>query len=121
MIFEGALDPLALAYIPYAHTYSRIPCINVTITISSQDPDVSIRRRAMELSFALVNGQNIRSMMKELLAFLERAEPEFKATCSSAMLHHAERHAPTNKWHLDTLFKVFLKVSGAEGWRSTGL
>ncbi|XP_047988911.1 AP-1 complex subunit gamma-1 isoform X1 [Leguminivora glycinivorella] len=81
-----------------------------TILECLKDPDISIRRRAMELSFALVNQQNIRSMMKELLVFLERSEPEFKAHCSSAMLLAAERYAPTNKWHLDTLFKVFLKA-----------
>ncbi|XP_052755150.1 AP-1 complex subunit gamma-1 isoform X3 [Galleria mellonella] len=81
-----------------------------TILECLKDPDVSIRRRAMELSFALVNGQNIRSMMKELLTFLERSDPEFKAHCSSAMVLAAERYAPSNKWHLDTLFRVFLKA-----------
>ncbi|KAJ0180313.1 hypothetical protein K1T71_003717 [Dendrolimus kikuchii] len=81
-----------------------------TILECLKDPDVSIRRRAMELSFALVNGQNIRSMMKELLLFLERSDAEFKAHCSSAMVLAAERYAPSNKWHLDTLFRVFLKA-----------
>ncbi|KAF5307950.1 hypothetical protein FQR65_LT06517 [Abscondita terminalis] len=54
-----------------------------TILECLKDPDVSIRRRAMELSFALVNSQNIRTMMKELLTFLEKSEAEFKAPCSS--------------------------------------
>ncbi|KAH9629398.1 hypothetical protein HF086_013312 [Spodoptera exigua] len=80
-------------------------------TLLRTDPDVSIRRRAMELSFALINGQNIRSMMKELLTFLERSDAEFKAHCSSAMVLAAERYAPSNKWHLDTLFRVLLKVA----------
>lgn len=81
-----------------------------TILECLKDPDVSIRRRAMELSFALVNGQNIRSMMKELLTFLERSDAEFKAHCSSAMVLAAERYAPNLKWHLDTLFRVLLKA-----------
>ncbi|XP_041977726.1 AP-1 complex subunit gamma-1 isoform X3 [Aricia agestis] len=81
-----------------------------TILECLKDPDVSIRRRAMELSFALINGQNIRSMMKELLAFLERSDAEFKAHCSSAMVLAAERYAPSSKWHLDTLFQVLLKA-----------
>ncbi|XP_075969201.1 adaptor protein complex 1, gamma subunit isoform X1 [Anticarsia gemmatalis] len=81
-----------------------------TILECLKDPDVSIRRRAMELSFALINGQNIRSMMKELLSFLERSDAEFKAHCSSAMVLAAERYAPNNKWHLDTLFRVLLKA-----------
>ncbi|XP_032671368.1 AP-1 complex subunit gamma-1 isoform X4 [Odontomachus brunneus] len=79
-----------------------------TILECLKDPDVSIRRRAMELSFALVNFSNIRNMMKELLLFLERADPEFKAQCSSNIVMSAERFAPNKRWHLETLFKVLV-------------
>ncbi|XP_012277863.1 AP-1 complex subunit gamma-1 isoform X6 [Orussus abietinus] len=79
-----------------------------TILECLKDPDVSIRRRAMELSFALVNTSNIRTMMKELLLFLERADPEFKAQCSSNIVMSAERFAPNKRWHLETLFKVLV-------------
>ncbi|KAI4460932.1 adaptin alpha/gamma/epsilon [Holotrichia oblita] len=56
-----------------------------TILECLKDPDVSIRRRAMELSFALVNSQNIRTMMKEMLTFLEKSDAEFKAQCSASI------------------------------------
>ncbi|KAK0174466.1 hypothetical protein PV327_010233 [Microctonus hyperodae] len=79
-----------------------------TILECLKDPDVSIRRRAMELSFALVNTNNIKNMMKELLLFLERADPEFKAQCSSNIVMSAERYAPNKRWHLETLFKVLV-------------
>lgn len=79
-----------------------------TILECLKDPDVSIRRRAMELSFALVNSLNIRTMMKELLTFLEKSEPEFKASCSSSIVLAAERFAPNKRWHLDTLLKVLV-------------
>lgn len=82
-----------------------------TILECLKDPDVSIRRRAMELSFALVNSQNIRTMMKELLTFLEKADSDFKAPCSSNIVLSAERYAPNKKWHLDTLLKVLVAVS----------
>lgn len=79
-----------------------------TILECLKDPDVTIRKRAMELSFALVNAQNIRAMAKELLIFLEKADPEFKAQCSSSMVLSAERHAPTIRWHLDTLLSILI-------------
>ncbi|CAH1101285.1 unnamed protein product [Psylliodes chrysocephalus] len=79
-----------------------------TILECLKDPDVSIRRRAMELSFALVNSQNIRTMMKELLAFLEKTDAEFKAQCSSSIVLSAERYSPNKRWHLDTLLKVLV-------------
>ncbi|XP_063973529.1 AP-1 complex subunit gamma-1 isoform X3 [Diachasmimorpha longicaudata] len=79
-----------------------------TILECLKDPDVSIRRRAMELSFALVNSNNIRNMIKELLLFLEKADPEFKAQCSSNIVMSAERYSPNKRWHLETLFKVLV-------------
>ncbi|XP_064120986.1 AP-1 complex subunit gamma-1-like isoform X6 [Macrobrachium nipponense] len=77
-----------------------------TIVECLKDADISIRRRAMELCFALINGNNIRTMMKELLAFLEKAEPEFKASCSSKCVLAAEKYSPNVRWHIDTLLKV---------------
>lgn len=82
-----------------------------TILECLKDPDVSIRRRAMELSFALVNTQNIRAMMKELVVFLDKSDAEFKAPCSSGIVLAAERYAPNKRWHLDTLLKVLVAVS----------
>ncbi|OCT82356.1 hypothetical protein XELAEV_18024882mg [Xenopus laevis] len=63
-----------------------------TIVDCLKDLDVSIKRRAMELSFALVNGNNIRGMMKELLYFLDSCEPEFKADCASGIFLAAENY-----------------------------
>lgn len=79
-----------------------------TILECLKDPDVSIRRRAMELSFALINGQNIRSMTKELLLFLDKADSEFKSQCSSGMVNAAERYAPSKRWHLDTMLNILV-------------
>lgn len=81
-----------------------------TILECLKDPDVSIRRRAMELSFALINAQNIRTMTKELLTFLEKSDAEFKAQCSSGMINAAERYSPSVRWHLDTQLSVLIAV-----------
>ena len=43
-----------------------------------QDSDVSIRRRALELVYALVNESNIKALTKELLEYLKVTDPEFK-------------------------------------------
>ena len=60
----------------------------------------------MELSFALINSQNFKTMTKELITFLQSAEPLFKSECSSGMVTAAERHAPGKKCHIDTLLDV---------------
>jgi len=82
-----------------------------TIVDCLKDLDVSIKRRAMELSFALVNGNNIRGMMKELLYFLDSCEPEFKADCASGIFLAAEKYAPSKRWHIDTIMRVLTTVS----------
>lgn len=90
--------------------YSLVFDIFVFVDVA-QDMDVSIRKRALELSFALINSHNIRNVMIKLLKFLEKADPEFKAHCSSNIVLAAEKYAQNVKWHLDTLLKVLVGVS----------
>ncbi|EIE87229.1 hypothetical protein RO3G_11940 [Rhizopus delemar RA 99-880] len=53
--------------------------LNKTVSIETQAvQDISIRHRALELSFTLINEGNIRVLARELLAFLEVADTEFK-------------------------------------------
>ncbi|XP_070574228.1 AP-1 complex subunit gamma-1-like isoform X2 [Ptychodera flava] len=77
-----------------------------TIVDCLKDPDVSIRRRAVELCFALINANNVRGMVKELVFFLEKADPEFKSHVSSNIFHACEKYAPNKRWHIDTMMKV---------------
>ena len=82
-----------------------------TVLECLKDPDVTIKRRAMELCLALITQQNYKTMSKELISFLETAEPEFKSQCSSSMVIAAERFAPGKRAHIDTLLDV-LKTAG---------
>ena len=62
---------------------------------------VCFYRRAMELSFALVNANNVRGMIKELLHFLESCDVEFKSDCSSSIIMSATKYV-----HLCKTFSV---------------
>ena len=74
------------------------------------ETDVSIRRRALELSFALINKNNVRSIMNEILAFLDVAEAEFKSYIATNALVAADKHSPSRRWHVDTVLSVLIKV-----------
>jgi len=54
----------------YLHTLMYL-CIHMHthshIHINQQDPDISIRRRALDLVYLLVNSTNVRALVKELL------------------------------------------------------
>ncbi|KAK7030732.1 AP-1 complex subunit gamma [Favolaschia claudopus] len=76
-----------------------------------RDGDISIRRRALELSYALINEQNVRVLVRELLAFLEVADDEFKLNMTTQISLAAERFAPNKRWHIDTVLR-FLRLAG---------
>lgn len=82
-----------------------------TILDCLRDPDISIRRRALDLSFTLINESNVRVLVRELLAFLEIADNEFKPTMTSQIGIAADRFAPNKRWHIDTMLRV-LKLAG---------
>ncbi|KAI3420317.1 hypothetical protein GPALN_003627 [Globodera pallida] len=77
-----------------------------TVVECLKDADVSIKKRALELCFALMNQTNIASMSKEIIIFLESADSEFKAECASKMYVATERFSPSLVWHLDTMINV---------------
>ncbi|KAJ6129793.1 Armadillo-like helical [Penicillium capsulatum] len=82
-----------------------------TILECLRDPDISIRRRALDLSFMLINESNVRVLVRELLAFLEVADNEFKPVMTTQIGIAADRFAPNKRWHLDTILRV-LKLAG---------
>ncbi|KAL9713670.1 clathrin associated protein complex large subunit [Leucoagaricus gongylophorus] len=76
-----------------------------------RDGDISIRRRALELSYVLIDEKNVRYLIRELLAFLEVADDEFKLSMTTQICLAAEHFAPNKRWHIDTVLRV-LKLAG---------
>lgn len=82
-----------------------------TIVECLKDPDLSIRKKAMELCFVLINENNIISMTEDLLVFLENSDPELKSRCSFNLCMSAELYAPSRRWLIDTVIQV-LNLAG---------
>ncbi|KAJ1985138.1 clathrin associated protein complex large subunit [Dimargaris verticillata] len=78
-----------------------------TILECLHDVDISIRRRALHLAFALIQPSNVRMMVRELLSFLEVADAEFKPGMTANICAAAERFAPSRRWQVDTVIRVF--------------
>ncbi|XP_017326855.1 AP-1 complex subunit gamma-like 2 [Ictalurus punctatus] len=79
-----------------------------TIVDCLKDQDASVKRRALQLSLALVTAANIRTMMKELLAFLSTCPPELRSNTASGIFNTAERYSPSQRWHIDTILHVLI-------------
>lgn len=98
---------------PSASDASALQRHRATILDCLKDPDVTIRRRALDLAFQLVNIQNVRMLTRELLTFLEIAESDIKGSTASRICNVAAIFRPNRRWEVDTVCKV-LKVAG--GW-----
>ncbi|KND01869.1 uncharacterized protein SPPG_03659 [Spizellomyces punctatus DAOM BR117] len=83
-----------------------------TILDCLRDADISIRRRALDLSFFLINSQNIRILTRELLSFLEICEGDTKNSVATRICDFAGRYRPNKRWEVDTVCRV-LRVAGA--------
>lgn len=83
-----------------------------TIVDCLKDPDISIRQRALELIFQLVNDQNVVSLTNELLNYLIVAQAEHKAALVSKIVQILEKYSSAKKWRIDTVITM-LSVAGA--------
>jgi hypothetical protein len=90
-----------------AHSdYNYVQRHRVTIVDCLKDVDVSIQKKALELSFFLINSSNFKSMTKDLLTFLGNADDELKAICASNLCICAEKFASSPRVQIDTMIKV---------------
>eukprot|EP01091_Cochliopodium_minus_P019800 TRINITY_DN8439_c0_g1_i1.p1 TRINITY_DN8439_c0_g1~~TRINITY_DN8439_c0_g1_i1.p1 ORF type:complete len:831 (-),score=268.79 TRINITY_DN8439_c0_g1_i1:48-2540(-) len=71
-----------------------------------KDPDISIRRRALDLVYALVNHSNVKALVRELLGYLLVADVELKADITAKLCMVTQKYAPNKQWHVDTILKV---------------
>uniref|UniRef100_A0A8D3BP26 Adaptor related protein complex 1 subunit gamma 2 n=1 Tax=Scophthalmus maximus TaxID=52904 RepID=A0A8D3BP26_SCOMX len=81
-----------------------------TIVDCLKDQDASVKRRALELSLALVSASNIRTMMKELLLFLSSCPPGAQSSIRCVCV--SVRYAPSQRWHIDTILHVLTTAGG---------
>jgi len=91
--------------------YNYVQRHRVTIVECLKDVDVSIQKKALELSFFLINSTNFATMSKDLLTFLGNSDDELKAICASNLCICAEKFASNPKSQIDTMIKV-LSIAG---------
>uniref|UniRef100_A0A1D1YK71 AP-1 complex subunit gamma n=1 Tax=Anthurium amnicola TaxID=1678845 RepID=A0A1D1YK71_9ARAE len=77
-----------------------------TILECVKDSDASIRKRALELIFLLVNETNMKSLTKELIDYLEVSDQEFKEDLAAKICSIVEKFSPEKLWYIDQMLKV---------------
>ncbi|EER06713.1 AP-1 complex subunit gamma-1, putative [Perkinsus marinus ATCC 50983] len=72
------------------------------------DPDISLRRRALDVAYSLINEDNVKQMTNEFLNYLIVTDADFRADLVSCICNMARKYAPSRRWQIDTLIKVML-------------
>eukprot|EP00475_Leptophrys_vorax_P027940 TRINITY_DN4002_c0_g1_i1.p1 TRINITY_DN4002_c0_g1~~TRINITY_DN4002_c0_g1_i1.p1 ORF type:complete len:739 (-),score=198.15 TRINITY_DN4002_c0_g1_i1:415-2394(-) len=81
-----------------------------TIVDCLKDADISIRRRALDLVYSLVNKGNVKALVKELVNYLvlASADLEFRTDLTDKVTLIIERFAPDPQWQIDMTIRVLL-------------
>ncbi|CAL5037019.1 unnamed protein product [Urochloa decumbens] len=82
-----------------------------TILECVKDADVSIRKRALELVYLLVNDTNVKPLTKELVDYLEVSDQDFKEDLTAKICSIVEKFSQDKLWYLDQMFRV-LSLAG---------
>lgn len=77
-----------------------------TILECVKDLDASIRKRALELVYVLVNESNVKPLTKELIDYLEVSDQDFKGDLTAKICSLVKKFSPERIWYIDQMLKV---------------
>lgn len=87
-----------------------------TVVDCLKDPDISIRQRALELIYYMVNQDNVESLAAELLNYLVICPREHRRDICTRIFRVVEKYSPDDRWRVDTLITM-LTIAGREASR----
>ncbi|KAJ0964279.1 hypothetical protein J5N97_029401 [Dioscorea zingiberensis] len=80
------------------------------IITSLKDPDISIRRRALDLLYAMCDVTNAKDIVEELLQYLSTADFAMREELALKAAILAEKFAPDLSWYVDVILQLIDKA-----------
>ncbi|XVF69077.1 hypothetical protein PTKIN_Ptkin11bG0051800 [Pterospermum kingtungense] len=80
------------------------------IITSLKDPDISIRRRALDLLYGMCDVTNAKDIVEELLQYLNSADFAMREELSLKAAILAEKFAPDLSWYVDVILQLIDKA-----------
>ncbi|CAL0311911.1 unnamed protein product [Lupinus luteus] len=77
-----------------------------TILECVKDADASIRKRALELVYVLLNETNVKPLAKELIDYLKVSDHDFKGDLTAKICSIVAKFSPEKIWYIDQMLKV---------------
>ncbi|KEH19950.1 AP-1 complex subunit gamma-2 [Medicago truncatula] len=81
-----------------------------TILECVKDSDASIRKRALELIYVLVNETNVKPLTKELVDYLEVSDQDFREDLTTKICSIVSKFSLEKIWYIDQMVKVLSKA-----------
>ncbi|KAL7707880.1 adaptor gamma-1 chain [Lotmaria passim] len=75
-----------------------------------RDPDLTIRRRALDLTVTLITVNNVRLLVPDLITYMTLCTEEMKGDVARHICDVIENHHPTDEWRVDFSIRL-LKVA----------
>ncbi|KPA82521.1 putative adaptor gamma-1 chain [Leptomonas pyrrhocoris] len=75
-----------------------------------RDPDLTIRRRALDLTVTLITVSNVRLLVPDLITYMTLCAEEMKGDVAQHICDVIEGHYPTDEWRVDFSIRL-LKVA----------
>ncbi len=54
----------------------------------------------------LVNEDNVRPLVREMINFLQAADPDMRPDLTAKICAVTQKYAPNKRWHIDTILRV---------------
>ncbi|KAG0448043.1 hypothetical protein HPP92_028038 [Vanilla planifolia] len=80
------------------------------IITSLKDPDISIRRRSLDLLYGMCDISNAKDIVEELLQYLSTAEFAMREELALKIAILAEKFAPDLSWYVDVILQLIDKA-----------
>ncbi|KAL8496454.1 hypothetical protein ACS0TY_020244 [Phlomoides rotata] len=80
------------------------------IITSLKDPDISIRRRALDLLYGMCDVSNAKDIVEEILQYLSSADFAMREELSLKAAILAEKFAPDLSWYVDVILQLIDKA-----------
>lgn len=97
-----------------ASSYDQVPLSNYLITIihSLRDRDISVRRKAIDLLYSICNANNVRTIVNELLKYLQSADFTIRGEMVIRIAVLVEKYATEYQWYVDISLRL-LSIAGS--------
>lgn len=97
-----------------AARYEQIPISQHLITIiqSLRDRDISVRRKSIDLLYSICNANNVRTIVNELLKYLQTADFSIRSEMVIRIAVLVEKYATEYQWYVDISLKL-LSIAGS--------